>query len=349
MNLFCISTINGEDVSVSPTIIFFWLASNFFFLSVMKGFVDAKYPDGRSVMRVLNFSLVCKECKATGRVETCRHLMGELPHWSSSAQHGKLALLMKNSQETLQREIKGMDISESTTPAFNSQSVRALRDNAMSTISWQTIGIQRRVHIVVDPDAGGSRSAMALVSFVVMSDKMVILGGEEINSSTIEERHNALLAHINALRHTREYAGCQIIFCAESNLGFEAGHMGNFLREKQVRNVIIMREDGEKDGFRTTEETKEMGTLRMSQMLNERRIKFSDRMIRTHRKHNENDETQLKENMINQLQQWMRMVLPVKNLWDKEKVKYSGKLISSGRGRLILLKKFFGRKTKRQR
>lgn len=316
VNLFCISTINSDDV-------------------VMKGFVDAKYPDGRSVMRVLNFSLVCKECRATGRVDTCRHLMGELPHWSSSAQHGKLALLMKNSQETLQREIKGMDISERTKCMFNAQSIKALRDDALSVISWQRIGVQRRIFIVVDPDAGGERSAMALVSFVVLLDKMVVLGGEEIGNSTIEARHDALHAHIQKLRSIREYAGCQIVFCAEENLGWEASHMSNYLREKRLPNVIIMCEaKNDKDGWHTDAGTKERAALRMSQILNERRLKFSDRMIRVQRQNAENDEKQLRENMINQLQQFMRIVKPVKNLWDKEKVEYSGKL--SGRDDLAM-------------
>jgi len=89
VNLFAISTISSDDV-------------------IMKGFMNAKYADGRSVMLCLNFSLVCSECRATGREETCKHLLGELPHWSSAAQHTKLDAMLKNSKETLQREIKGI-------------------------------------------------------------------------------------------------------------------------------------------------------------------------------------------------------------------------------------------------
>jgi hypothetical protein len=34
-------------------------------------------------------------------------MLSELPHWSSAAQHTKLDAMLRDSRETLQREIKG--------------------------------------------------------------------------------------------------------------------------------------------------------------------------------------------------------------------------------------------------
>lgn len=153
VNLFAISTINSEDM-------------------VMSSFMTAKYPDGRSVMLSLNFSLVCEACRDAGKADSCQHRMGDLPHWSSVAQHQKLHALMSQAQETLNREIRGIDVSENTKPAFNSGALTALADAELGTV--QKLPPQTHVFIVVDPACGGSNSSLALISFVVTGNKVVV-------------------------------------------------------------------------------------------------------------------------------------------------------------------------------
>jgi hypothetical protein len=305
VNLLAISTINSDDVT-------------------MKGFMNARYADGRSVMLCLNFSLVCAECKATGREETCKHLMGELPHWSSSAQHTKLDAMLKDAKETLQREIKGLDISENTKPAFNTQSVRVLRDDDLSVVP--TPVPCPVLFCTIDPACGGAGSSFALVTCAYVASFCVVVGGEEIGSSSDTDRKNAILEHFRALRARTEFAGCTIVVCVESNLGAEAENYCNFLRERGVVNLVIMREDNERDGWRTTHETKKMGVIRMNSILNERRLKFCRNITRVSSRNPENTPQQLREHIIEQLQAYMRIVLPKKNFWDDEKEKFSGKL-----------------------
>ena len=154
VNLFCISTINSEDM-------------------VMSSFMTATYPDGRPVMLSMNFSLVCKACTAAGRADKCQHMLGDLPHWSSTQQHQKLSALMRDAQETLQREIRGLDISENTKPAFNAAAISALSDTSLSTIR-APMPAQTHVFITIDPACGGANSALALVSFVFANNFAVV-------------------------------------------------------------------------------------------------------------------------------------------------------------------------------
>lgn len=155
VNLIAISTINREDV-------------------VMSSFMTAKYPDGRAVMMTLNFSLVCEACRDAGRAETCQHRMGDLPPWSSVQQHQKLNALMKQSQEVLQREIRGYDMSENTRPAFNAAAIAALSDPEIGTLK-APLRTQSHVFVVIDPACGGANSSMALVSMVFVHNKAVVL------------------------------------------------------------------------------------------------------------------------------------------------------------------------------
>lgn len=308
VNLICISTINSEDV-------------------IMRGFMDAKNDDGSSIFMNLNFSLVCSECRALGREDTCKHMMGELPHWSSAGQHKKLNAMLKSSKETLQREIKGLDVSEQTSPAFNARSVRVLEADDLSLIA-APLPHQNLVFVTVDPACGGHGSAMAIVSCVYINDNCIVIGGEEVGEGSKDmDRKQVLKEHIREIRMQPEFAGSKVVVCVESNLGAEAENYCNFLRAEEVPNLIIMQEDkDQKDGWRTTDMSKEAGVIRLNQILNERRLKFYEKMLRVQRKEKENTPHEIRMHISEQLQAFMCFVLPKKNLWDELKRRFSGKL-----------------------
>ena len=220
----------------------------------------------------------------------------------------------------------GLDVSEQTTPAFNNRSVRVLEEDALSIIAapmpWQGM-----IFITIDPACGGAGSAMALISCVYVADQCIVIGGEEVGTGSKDmDRKNVLLEHIYELRNQNEFAGAKIIVCVESNLGAEAENYCNFLRAKDVPNLILMQEDHEKDGWRTTNDTKKIGVIRLNQILNERRLKFYQNMVRVSRKEKENTPDQIRLRISEQLQAFMRFVLPQKNIWDDVKEKFCGKL-----------------------
>jgi len=112
--------------------------------------------------------------------------------------------------------------------------------------------------------------------------------------------------------------------CVEANLGAEAQHYGNYLRARRVPNLIIMKEDKEMDGWRTTNMSKKAGYLRCNEILNERRLKFYEHM---HTVGGAAVEGQtLRERITHQLRAFVRIIEPQKKVWLQSKEIYTGKL-----------------------
>jgi len=202
--------------------------------------------------------------------------------------------------------------------------VAILSDDSLSLVA-APISVQSMLFCTIDPACGGSGSSFALITCCYVGDNCIVIGGEELGSSSAKDRENAILEHFSAIRARSEFAGSTIVVCVESNLGAEAEHYCNFLSEKNVRKVILMREDHDRYGWRTTNDTKKLGCIRMNSILNERRLKFYSAMTRVASKNEENTPAQLRHNIIEQLQSFMRIVIPQKNVWDDIKEKYTGK------------------------
>ena len=148
-----ITTVSGQDSFVTPL-------------------VDAKYPDGRSVMLTLNFELVCADCKKAGKAHLCKCLMGDIPPWQSTVQHGKLSILMEQHMETYMKELKGFAIDETISPAFCQISVDFL--NTPEAVMPTSELYSERVYTAVDPACGGKYSKYAIVSVIWIDGKMVV-------------------------------------------------------------------------------------------------------------------------------------------------------------------------------
>lgn len=148
-----ITTVNGSDSFVSPL-------------------TQAKYPDGRSVFLSLNFQLICAECKAAHREQQCKCLIGDLPHWQSSAQHEKLSIIMERKIGKFLQEIKGLSIDETVSPAFCQVSCEFLRTPESIMTSKQIYS--DIVYTAVDPACGGKYSKFAIISAIFRDDLMIV-------------------------------------------------------------------------------------------------------------------------------------------------------------------------------
>lgn len=74
------------------------------FVSVMvKGLKKSKQP----LIRLVEISLICDNCKRKGKERSCQHLMGEIPHWQSSERYDEIQALMGADPETFITELKG--------------------------------------------------------------------------------------------------------------------------------------------------------------------------------------------------------------------------------------------------
>lgn len=138
----------------------------------LKPLMEAKYPDGRSVMLTLDFDLVCDDCKKSGRALQCKCLAADIPHWQSAARHDKLSILMDSHKNTLLTEIKNVPIDERTSAAFSRTAVEWLRTE--EAIIRQSEFFADHIFTTVDPAAGGQHSLFAIVS-VVWRENMLIV------------------------------------------------------------------------------------------------------------------------------------------------------------------------------
>lgn len=138
----------------------------------LKPLMEAKYPDGRSVMMTLDFDLVCDDCKKSGRALECKCLAADIPHWQSAARHDKLSILMDSHKNTLLTEIKNVPVDERTSAAFSRPAVEWLRTE--EAIIRQSEFFADHIFTTVDPAAGGQHSLFAIVS-VVWRENMLIV------------------------------------------------------------------------------------------------------------------------------------------------------------------------------
>jgi len=308
VNLICITTINRHD-------------------QVMKSFTSATYDDGRPVMLSLTYQLVCTKCRAEGKASECTHMLNDIPHWSSIGQHRKLKAMMRAQKETYEREIRGLDISDNLQPAFASPAVLALRDSP-----WQEqMSNQHLIVITVDPCAGGARSAFAVISCTYGSPSgdtgsplMMVVGAEEGKARTPEEQQELLVKHITALRRMREFCSARIIFCAESNLAFEASHITTFLRHRsRVANLTALYEDNGQPGLRTTNTTKKLMYLSMNELLTMHRVRIYSQMAVV----GENCTAEsMRTRIADQLLAYARILEPAKKPGDDPVEKFTGKM-----------------------
>jgi hypothetical protein len=148
-----ITTVNGSDSFVSPL-------------------TTAKYPDGRSVFLVLDFQLICAECKAAHREAQCKCLLGDLPHWQSSVQHEKLSIIMERKIGKFLQEIKGLNVDETVSPAFCQVSCEFLR--TPESVMSATEIYSDTVYCAVDPACGGKYSKFAIVSAIFRDNLMIV-------------------------------------------------------------------------------------------------------------------------------------------------------------------------------
>ena len=92
------------------------------------------------------------------------------------------------------------------------------------------------------------------------------MGAEECKSKSSEARQALIHQHIISLQRKEEFHGAKMIVCVEANLGAEAQHYCNYLRARQVHNLIVMKEDKDFDGWRTTALSKKAGYLRCNEI-----------------------------------------------------------------------------------
>ncbi len=150
-------------------ITFFCISSLGDIFSFWNNMLEMRDQDGVKIFNTMVYDLVCKDCKKLGIEDTCKHKMGELPHWQSADQHAKLEIMMRDQLDTFLRETKGYQMDPNIQPVFDKRSVTRLGDMPPYT---PITGGSNVVFVAVDPAANGNLSDYAIVSFMFEPDTL---------------------------------------------------------------------------------------------------------------------------------------------------------------------------------
>lgn len=142
---------------------------------------------------------------------------------------------------------------------------------------------------------------------------------------------------VDLIRTVRRLPGltmAKIVVCIESNLAYEAQRQSAMLQkaaaEAQIPQVIIMHEDESHGrvnaGFRTTEDSKKAMALLADEKLCQRRIQFHKNFVYVSTDPQDKlDADSYKKELVKQLEDYKRIIIPSKNPYIPSKELYSGK------------------------
>lgn len=214
---------------------------------------DLKGGDGEPLFNTIKVSLICDKCMDTEHPEECTHRTHLLPPWKSKA---KLAMV---------REIYG-----DQTDLLQRESLGAITQDASSVFPEETLSIAfdrkpcapptyapRSIFISCDPTGGGA-SRMCLAAFILFGGSVYIIRLDAERARNANEIRNCLQSHIASIR--AEFPKTPIIFMCESNMGQEASHIYEMLRQTPNCKCIS---DSTRDGILTTHQRKELYVLEL--------------------------------------------------------------------------------------
>lgn len=153
-------------------------------------------------------------------------------------------------------------------PAFFSRDLDAFANSVV-----ETLRIQSNLFCTINVAAGVTGMKLTAITCCYQNGEFVVVDGLEIGMSTVADRKDVLLAHIDKLRKRPQFAGCRIVVCIEQNFGETAQDFCTFLREN-VYDVAIVQDDDGSDGLRIRRQRKESCVYSMNSYLNESRVKF---------------------------------------------------------------------------
>jgi len=315
-------------------------------LSLVNKLISVNDEFGVPIIRSLQLKMVCEDCEAAGIAESCSHRMGELPYWQDERRHARIQQLYGSSnQATFMLEMRGVQSDGGAKPAFDPPSVARLRQS--DTTFWASTEFSaNHVFVTIDPHGGGDSSQYAIASFVYLSgdmttpSKQVLVGAEAAGYRRPEDCVRLLIEHIRALRMMPGLTGASVVLTVEANYGNEARWIRQELKRAGFADIIFMKErmyHGVREvGVMTTEALKgDMAgglDLRLrdgSFFIHEDFVTSADKSSASDLRQLVQNRTDMRERLVEQLENYCRITIPSKHRYNAPSIKYSGK---SGRG-----------------
>lgn len=179
--------------------------------------LTAKKPNGSSLFKVLNITLMCEKCRAEKKDE-CPH-SAALPSWKSEARGELVKELMKGNRDMWLREQVGVVTSKDTS-AFDLASVdRAfLKENR--TNLEVTVIQDNTVYVAIDPSGGGVSNTAIACGFVdSVTKNFVIMSADYGQIDNDVQMELFLKNHCEKIRSSGKFADSTLVFIIERNYG----------------------------------------------------------------------------------------------------------------------------------
>ena len=149
------------------------------------------------------------------------------------------------------------------------------------------------------------------------------MGAEAFSYRTALPQAELLINHIKAVRNIPGLEAAHVMLSVEANLGFEAMHHQAYIASSGLTKVIVMNEDQERAGVRTTNDMKRTMVIIMNDALSHLRLHFYKDMVAINGK---NDSKKMVEMIIKQVISFHRIVQPPLKLHQEPKEIYNGKM-----------------------
>ena len=238
-------------------------ANNFF-----SQLLTAKKPNGSSLFKVLNITLICEACR-NAKKDDCPH-SAALPSWKSAARGELVKQLMENDKSMFMREQMGV-VTSSDTHAFDIPSVeKAFAPENRVSID-DCIIQDGMLYVSIDPSGGGVSDTAITSGFVDMTTKaFVIMSADYEHIENDQQLENFLRAHLERIRCSPRFASATFVFIIERNYGGSimasriANIVGMFMPMKIVSGDTT---SSKRVGCITSEEVKSRARIDLNRLL----------------------------------------------------------------------------------
>lgn len=279
----------------------------------MSHFLEMKDDTGKPFFKSFMFYMACEACRLTDNPAGCTHLKNLIPPWQSSSKHEKIKALMSDQQELLNQEVFGISNSK-TENVFTEKSVMKF----IKSVSKNPAYIPY-VYISIDPNGGGD-SNFALISSIIDRGRVSIIGCESVKSKTVEMNFSSLKMHYDKLNENPIFKNSLKVFIIENNLGFEAQHYNNYIKNNLGKCVVLQQHD--RVGFHTDHRLKEAAARKLREYLLTDMITLSESFFSAC-----SNVQNVKKELLNQLKNYKLVKsVPENTAFGKIKQTFTGKL-----------------------
>jgi hypothetical protein len=283
--------------------------------------IAMKDEDGKDVFDVLQAQAACAACvEQLDDPSKCPHVQLERPSWKSKEKQQVVKAMYEGNQQTLMRESMGI-VTETSGGVFLKQCVKHLFSKPRVQFS---AGV-RHIYVAIDP-CGGGESKFAMCSVYKENGSMVVVGLDDAKITGHTDMKDTILRHMHGLRRLANASShtVKFIIMTESNLGLEAAHVANML--KDFPNCTNLRETGPagRYGVLTTHQRKIEFVALIESMMSQQAIMIATDLISS-------DATAAIATLQRQLNQYRMVTSKASGVFSAAKISYSGKVDAQGR------------------